>query len=59
MKQESIGKFSGIFRVDYSGVLRRFPAEFIGFFGGCIGDKIVDDFKGSPQRLSREIYREI
>ena len=45
--------------MDYSGILRRFPAEFIGIFGGCIGDKTVEDFKGNPQRLSREIYREI
>ena len=45
--------------MDYSGISRRFPAEFIGIFGGCIGDKTVEDFKGNPQRLSREIYREI
>ena len=39
--------------VDSSGISRIFPAEFIGIFGGFIGDKRVEDFKGNPLRFSR------
>ena len=55
VKRESTGKLRGNFRVDSPGIFRRFPAEFIGIFGGFIGDKTVADFKENPQRFSREI----
>ena len=44
-----------IFRVDSSGISLKFPAEFIWIFGGFIGDKTVDDFKGNPRRFSGEL----
>ena len=31
------------------------PAEFTGIFGGFIGDKTVEDFKGNPRIFSRQI----
>ena len=37
------------------GFFRDFPTEFIGSFGGFIGDKTVEDFKGNPRRFLREI----
>ena len=48
-------EIGGNFRVDFPGIFQRFPAEFIGIFGGFIGDKTVADFKENPQRFSREI----
>ena len=41
--------------MDSTGIFRRFPAEFIGIFGGFIGGKTVEDFKGNLRRFSREI----
>ena len=32
----------------HTGILGRFPAEFIGIFGGFIGGKTVTDFKENP-----------
>ena len=49
------GEIEGNFRVDSPGIFRRFPAEFIGIFGGFIEDKTVADFKENPQRFSKEI----
>ena len=37
------------------GISQRFPVEFIRIFSEFIGDKSVADFKGNPQRFSREI----
>ena len=62
MKRESTQKLKGIFRTDSAGIFRRFPAEFLGIFGGFIGDKTVEDFRGilaEFQEKSWEIYREI
>ena len=62
VKRESKQKLKGIFRTDSAGIFRRFPAEFLGIFGGFIGDKTVEDFRGilgESQEKSWEIYREI
>ena len=55
VRGESIGKLRGNFCVGSPGIFRRCPAEFIGIFGGFIGDKTVADLKENPQRFSREI----
>ena len=55
-------KLRGILPMDSSGIYRRFPPEFIGNFGGFMGDKTVVNFKGNPrssQEKSHEIYRGI
>ena len=48
-------KLRGIFHVDSIGISQKFPAELIVIFGGFIGDKTMDDFRGNPWRFSREI----
>ena len=55
VKREYMGKLRRNFRVDSPGIFRGIPAEFIGIFGGFIGDKTVADFKENPRIFSREI----
>ena len=62
VKLDSILKLRGILPMDSSGIYRRFPAEFIGNFGGFMGDKTVVNSKGNPrssQEKSQEIYKGI
>ena len=55
-------KLRGVFRMDSSGISLRFPAEFVGIFGGFIGDIqkwVLSRILGDSQKNSRNIYREI
>ena len=51
VKRESTRTLRGIIPVDSSRISRIFPAEFIEIFGGFIGDKRVEDFRGNPLRI--------
>ena len=52
-------KLRGILPMYSSGIYRRFPPEFIGNFGGFMGDKTVVNFKGNPREFSRKITRNL
>ena len=59
VKLASTLKLRGILPMDSSGIYRRFPPEFIGNFGGFMGDKTVVNFKGNPRSSQKKITRNL